>query len=82
MSSSNTSSAIRAAVPMSSFLYRSTDQALEETIVAEAPEQQTEPEIRLTEKSLADRLAAERAAGFAEAEAKMRQDFEIGRAHV
>jgi len=61
---------------MSPFQYRSTEIATIETPEEEIPQEPAEPEVRLTEKSLEERLAAERAAGFADAEAKLRGEFE------
>ena len=76
MSYSNTPFVARPAVPMSNFHYRSTDAAPIETAPADLPEEAAEPEVRLTDKALTERLAAERAAGFAEAQTKLRQEFE------
>jgi len=61
---------------MSLFQYRPTNSAILERPEEEIPEEAAEPEIRITERSLAERLAAERAAGFADAESKMRSEFE------
>lgn len=62
--------------PVSSFLYRSTNDIAPEAVEEETPEEPSEPEVRLTERELMERLSAERAAGFAEAEAKLRREFE------
>lgn len=64
------------AVNVSSFLYRSTDDRSVEITEFDEPEVPAEPEVRLTEKSLNDRLASERAAGYAAAQAAMQRDFE------
>jgi len=65
---------------VSSFQYRSTDMPVPDEItefdmppVEELPR---EPEVRLTEKNLNERLAAERAAGSSAAETTMRREFE------
>lgn len=76
MSSSSAPFAPEPAVPMSLFQYRPTNSAILERPEEEIPEEAAEPEIRMTESSLAERLAAERAAGFADAESKMRSEFE------
>jgi flagellar assembly protein FliH len=76
MSYSNAPSSLRPVAPMSSFHYRSTDAAPIEQASIDLPEEVAEPEVRLTEKVLAERLSAERAAGFADAQAKIRQEFE------
>ncbi len=64
------------AVNVSSFLYRSTDDPSPEAAEFEGQETSTEPEVRLTERSLNDRLASERAAGYAAAQAAMQLDFD------
>lgn len=74
MSSSNSPTTSTFAVPMASFQYRQTNSGAREDAAAEGPSK--EAEIRLAEKAQKERLAAERAAGFAEAEAKLRQEFE------
>jgi flagellar assembly protein FliH len=62
---------------VSSFQYRPTDQLFSELSSERKQEElPREPEVRLTEKSLNDRLAAERAAGYSAAEAAMRREFE------
>ena len=61
---------------VASFQYRSTNDPGPETIEIDDQEMPTEPEVRLTERSLNDRLAAERAAGYAAAQAAMQRDFE------
>lgn len=61
---------------VSSFLYRSTDDRGVEITEFDEPEAAAEPEVRLTERSLNDRLASERAAGYAAAQAAMQHDFE------
>jgi flagellar assembly protein FliH len=64
------------AVNVSSFLYRSTDDPGSDAAEFEGQEVSAEPEVRLTEQSLNDQLASERAAGYAEAQAAMQRDFE------
>jgi flagellar assembly protein FliH len=64
------------ATNVSSFLYRSTNDPALDAAEFEEQEVSAEPEIKLTEKSLNDRLAAERAAGYAAAQAAMQHDFE------
>jgi len=59
--------------PVASFQY---PQTIEATAEVPEPAVEKEPEITLTEKSFAHRIAAERAAGYAEAEAKLRQELE------
>ena len=76
MSSSSTAIAAAISKSMSSFHYRPTDAAAPATDDVEIQEVPFEPEITLTEKSLFDRLSAERTAGFAEAESKMRHESE------
>ncbi len=76
MSSSNTSVPSRMPSLVSSFQYRSTDSVRFETTGDEVPSTPTEPEITLKESTLAERLASARKAGFADAEAKMRQEFQ------
>jgi flagellar assembly protein FliH len=62
--------------PVSSFHYRTTNDIVPEADEAETPEEPAEPDLRLTERELMERLSAERAAGYAEAEAKLRREFE------
>lgn len=76
MSSSSTSVANRILAPVSSFQYRSTDSVLLEVAEVDDLRASAEPEISLTERSLSERLATARAEGFADAEAKMRREFE------
>lgn len=76
MSSSSTSVANQMFRPISSFQYRSTDVVDSEAAKDKALGEPSEPEITLTEKSLSERLAGARATGFADAEAKMRHEFE------
>jgi flagellar assembly protein FliH len=75
MSSSGASISKELTLPLVNFQYRptSTSASVERT---EISEEQQEPEVRMTERSLAERLAAERAAGYAEAEAKLRREFD------
>jgi flagellar assembly protein FliH len=73
MSTSNTVSAASFTFPVASFQYPQTIQATPE---APEPAAEKEPEITLTEKHFAQRLAAERAAGYAEADGKLRQEVE------
>lgn len=73
MSTSNPSPAASFLFPVASFEYPQTIQAAPET---PEPSVEQEPEIRLTEQSFAQRIAAEWAAGYAEAEGKLRQEFE------
>jgi flagellar assembly protein FliH len=61
------------ASPISSYLY---PQTIGQDTVAAAPEERKEPEITLTEISLAARLASERSAGYAEAEARLKQELQ------
>lgn len=61
---------------MSSFQYRPTNTILLEPVAEDLSGEMAEPELRLTESALSERLAAARTAGFTEAETKMRQEFE------
>lgn len=61
---------------VASFQYRSTNDPGPETTEIDEQEMLAEPEVRLTERSYNDRLAAERAAGYAAAQAAMQHDFE------
>lgn len=61
---------------VSSFHYRSTNESPLEVFEVDEQEVPDEPEVTLTERSLSDRLAAERAQGFAAAEAALRREFE------
>jgi flagellar assembly protein FliH len=71
-----TAKAGRMSTPVASFQYRATNEVVVEVSEDEAPEELAEPEVRLSERALVERLSAERAAGFAEAEAKLRREFE------
>jgi flagellar assembly protein FliH len=51
--------------------------ALVETTEADLPEEPAEPEIKLSERALSERLASARAAGFADAESRLRQEYEL-----
>jgi len=62
-------------LPLVNFQYRHTNSS-GPVEPDEVPEEIQEPEVRITERSLAERLAAERAAGFADAEGKLRREFE------
>lgn len=75
MSSSNANPPGTFTVPLSNFQYRQIGTG---ALAAMAPgaEEAKEPEVRLTEKSFKEKLAAERAAGVAEAEAKIRREFD------
>lgn len=73
MSTSNTSPAASSTFPFASFQYPDTIQA---TLESPQPAVEKEPELTLTERSFAQRIAAERAAGYAEAESKLRQELE------
>jgi flagellar assembly protein FliH len=64
------------AVNVSSFQYRSTDDPALDGASVDDQEVYAEPEVRLTEQSLNERLASERAAGYAAAQAAMQRDFE------
>ncbi|MBB5056398.1 flagellar assembly protein FliH [Granulicella aggregans] len=64
------------AVNVSSFQYRSTNDRGLEVSELEEQELSAEPEVRLTERSLNERLSSERAAGYAAAQAVMQRDFE------
>ena len=74
MSTNNTPSPASFVFPVASFQYPQTNEPepapVESTVVV------MEPEISLTEKAFAQRLATERAAGYAEAETKLRQELE------
>lgn len=61
---------------ISRFQYRSTNEVIPEQIEANAHELTGEPEVRLTERELIARLAAERAAGFAAAEETLQRVFD------
>jgi flagellar assembly protein FliH len=61
---------------VSSLHYRSTNESPLEVFEVDEQEVPDEPEVTLTERSLSDRLAAERAQGFAAAEAALRREFE------
>jgi flagellar assembly protein FliH len=63
-------------INVSSFLYRSTVAPAEEQVEIEEQELAGEPEVRLTERAFEERLAAERAAGSAAAEAALRKDYD------
>lgn len=76
MFSSATPFPFRTPGPTLSFQYPSTDIVVEEVASPEIVEEVSEPEVRLTESSLAERLAAERAAGYADAEARLRREFQ------
>ena len=76
MSFSSTSVFSRIPSMISSFQYMSTDSILVEDTEDEISPLSAEPEVTLTERSLAERLAVARGAGFAEAETKFRQQFE------
>ena len=76
MSFSSSSVANRIPPPVSSFQYRSTDLVQPEVTEINTPRESGEPEITITERSLSERLASARATGFAEAEAKIRLEFQ------
>lgn len=59
--------------PISSYLY---PQTIGQDTIPSVPEERKEPEITLTESGLAARLASERAAGYAEAEARLKQELQ------
>jgi flagellar assembly protein FliH len=59
--------------PVASFDYPDTFHAAGEN---PGPAVEKEPEITMTERSFAQRIAAERVAGYSEAEAKLRHDFD------
>jgi flagellar assembly protein FliH len=64
------------AVNVASFQYRSTNDPGPEITEIDEQHAPAEPEVRLTERSFNDRLASERAAGYAAAQAAMQRDFE------
>lgn len=77
MFSRDPQSSMGPSVNVSSFLYRSTKEPVIEVFEVEEPQVTVlEPEVRLTEQGLNDLLAAERAAGYATAEAALRREFE------
>lgn len=61
---------------VSSFQYRSTSDLMPEPVEVQEQEPSSEPEVRLSERSLRERLAAERAAGFAAADEALQRTFE------
>lgn len=77
MFSSITSVAAAPPASMASFQYRATNTAPLQVVDVEVEKEALEPDITLTEASFAERLAAERAAGYAEAESKMRHEFDL-----
>jgi len=73
MSTSPSSSALLYTLPVSAFQYPQTIPSEQTPVEAVAAQ---EPEVVLTERDLAARLSAERSAGFAEAEARFRSEYE------
>ena len=76
MSFSNAAETGRPTSPMATFQYRQTLPNVFGSGQADLQEESNEPEIRFTERQFAERLAAERAAGFADAESRLRHDLE------
>jgi flagellar assembly protein FliH len=62
-------------LPVTAFQYKQIETFAPEELFEEAPVQ-AHPEIRLSEDAFHARLAAERAAGFAEAESRLRHELE------
>ena len=76
MSSSSTFASSRSVPMISSFQYMSTDSAVADPVEDDPPSAPLEPEVTLTERSLSERLAAARAAGIADTEGRLSQEFE------
>ncbi len=75
MSSSGTALGSLGFLPVTAFQYKQIVTFAPEELFEEEPVQ-ANPEIRLSEDAFHARLAAERAAGFAEAEGRLRHEFE------